>query len=291
MNEMACWIEVRIVCDDLCREAVGNFFLELGSTGLVEAENELKGYFPLPDLNDSLKTALKKYIQNLRDLGHRVGELEIRPIPSEDWSVGWRAYFKPVNISDQIIVKPPWEVWAGPEPVIIDIMPRMAFGTGTHETSQLCLEFLEKYLQSGESVLDLGSGSGILAIGAVKLGAAHVLGIEVDPEAVTNTKENVQLNDTEKQVTVLCGTLDCVQPQPFDIVVANINWKVLEALLPQFTSYLKMEGTLILSGILNEEAHLIRGQLNELQYAFIEEKTLGEWTGLVLRRSNRNPKT
>jgi ribosomal protein L11 methyltransferase len=211
-----------------------------------------------------------------------VGKPALRRIVSQDWNTEWRAYFKPVQVTPRIVVKPPWETWrARGDEVVVDIMPRMAFGTGTHETTRLCLELLEWVLLPGDVVLDIGTGSGILGIAAVKLGALWVLGVDVDADALANARENAIQNGVLGRVLLACGSAEIVGSQPFRVVLANIDASTLTRLLPMLRSLGEPDGRWIFSGILASEGSLFEEALSTAGYFLIDKRSSGEWIGLA----------
>ncbi|MCK4824407.1 50S ribosomal protein L11 methyltransferase, partial [bacterium] len=234
MNKITVWTEIIISAEDAAREALANFFFEHESCGVEEIGNLIKGYFAGSLVSGDLRSYLNIYLESLRDLGFSVGTPEFNTIPAQDWNSQWRKNFKPIKVTSRIIVKPPWEKCnCSGNQVVVDIMPRMAFGTGTHETTQLCLALLEIYMKPGEAVLDIGTGSGILAITAAKLGACCVLAVDTDEHAVENARENVVQNGVEGRVEVLKGTVDSIVSRTFDLILANINRNILTTLLPK----------------------------------------------------------
>ena len=267
-------------------EAAGTFLFDEGSSGIEEGDGVIRAYFDGTVSADPLRIRLEILLSSLREQGLSVGEAVFREIPDEDWSAGWRSFYRPVVVTPKMVVKPPWEAW-GPKPgqVVIDIMPRMAFGTGTHETTQLCLQLLEACLSPSQTVLDVGAGSGILSIAAARLGASHVVAVEIDEVAVENARENVAENGVQGRVEVRSGSVEVVGKETFDVVLANINRTVLVGLLPGLKCHMKPAGRLILSGILVEESIQMKGALISAGYHVRNERTMGEWGGLVVSLS------
>jgi ribosomal protein L11 methyltransferase len=177
-------------------------------------------------------------------------ELTARPIYEQDWAVNWREFFGVVETGGRIVVVPTW-VDHEPRPGqrVIRLDPGRAFGTGHHETTRLCLRALERHVRPGASVLDVGTGSGILAIAAALLGAGHVLAVDIDPTAVEVARENCSANGVE--VVLRAGALES-RPGQFDVVVANISAPANIALAPLFGASVRPDGILILSGLLEE---------------------------------------
>jgi ribosomal protein L11 methyltransferase len=284
MSKLRTWIEVTVPCSIGSKEAVGNFLLEQGSCGLEEGGEYVKAYFSQEDFHPRTENDLNVFLNSLREMGHSIGHPDVHEIQEQDWSRAWRAYFKPLRVTPRIVVKPPWEEWSSRAgDIVIDITPRMAFGTGTHETTQLCIQLLETHLESSQSVLDVGTGSGILAIAAAKLGAPMVLALDIDEEAVKNAKENIVQNQAEDRVSVFTGSIDILELQQFDCILANIDKQTLIHLLPKLEPYMKSGGKLILSGILTSEMSDMEIFLHSNAFRILEAREEGEWVGLVAR--------
>lgn len=177
---------------------------------IPEGLAEVKGYFNATVDMDSMIEGLRPRIAELREFGidPGPGQIEIAIVDDEDWANAWKQYFKPIKVSERIAIKPTWEAYTpeGNEQVI-ELDPGMAFGTGTHATTTLCLQALDKTVQGGEEIIDVGTGSGILAIGAVKLGASRVLAVDLDPVAVSSATENTKLNGLDEQIDVRLSDL------------------------------------------------------------------------------------
>jgi ribosomal protein L11 methyltransferase len=215
--------------------------------------------------------------------------LAVSEIPDEDWSRTWKKHFKPLKVGRRFVVSPTWEaVPSGPERLIIRIDPGRAFGTGHHESTRLCLEWLEscRELDPGSarmSLLDLGTGSGILSIGAALLGFAEVVGIDNDLEAVKVAKENVLLNGLSEKIRLLCATPEGVSGL-FDVVIANIESKPLIRMSETIASKVRAEGLLALSGILIEQADEVRAEYEKRGLRPAGVKTAGEWVLLAFQK-------
>jgi len=205
-------------------------------------------------------------------------------IREEDWANNWKQYFKPFRVGERLVVKPSWESWdARPGDLIIRIDPGMAFGTGTHETTALCIALIEKYYQGG-SVLDVGTGSGILAIASALLGAKDVLGVDIDEDAVRVADENVRLNGMTDRVTVKKGDLLKGLDRRFDFAVANILAPVICMLAAPLKAHLNENGLFVCSGIIREARDDVYDALIRAGYDILEERTKGDWCAFAARR-------
>jgi len=312
MNKPQTWISVFIPADASAFESVHNVLFELGSTGTEECPDGIRAFFPGPELPPAAMSALKGYLESVRTLGLNVGNPLTIKIPDQDWAKKWREGFKPIRVTDRIVIKPPWEPWKpGSGSIVIDIYPRMAFGTGTHETTQLCLVLTEKYLKPGWRVLDIGTGSAVLAIAAAKLGAKCVLALDNDEDAIANAVENVKMNRVEERVKVHRGTVDilmggirspvarqkysdksrhgsnsnaaCGIPISggFDLILANIDRPTLTVVIPQIGPLMNPGGQFILSGILDTEKETIGFVLQQNGFRVLEAMPRGEWVGFA----------
>ena len=220
--------------------------------------------------------------------GTSLGRMYVEDIivDEEDWKDNWREYFKPTRISKRIVIKPSWENYdtENETDLIIEVDPGMAFGTGTHETTSLCLQLLEKYIKEDDLVIDVGCGSGILSIGAAKLGAKKTLGIEIDPIAVDVSKENILLNKVEKLVEVVNGDLTKGIAFKGNIVVANLMADLVIMLAESVENHLLDNGIFISSGIIEEKKDLVISQLEKLGFDIIEAVNEAEWYALVAKK-------
>ena len=276
------WTEAQIEGSGAALEAVFNFAFEIGATGLEETAGGARIFFPSTISDSTIQRSLSDFARSLRGMGYAIADPVLRRVPEEDWSRAWKENFKPIRIGNRIVVKPPWESWpAGPQDIVLDISPKMAFGTGSHETTRLCLEMLERFMKSGLSVLDVGTGSGILAIAALKLGASRAVAVDVEEESVENARENFRLNRIQDRAAVRLGSLDAVAAEPYGLILANIDRKTLVPMLPEFPAYGRPGTICILSGILAEEKQAITGLLGRLPFRLIESAELGEWAGFA----------
>lgn len=212
-------------------------------------------------------------------------QTEIRCEDDSEWKDNWKAYFKPAKVSRSIVVKPTWESYepkAGEK--IIEIDPGMAFGTGTHETTSLCIRLMEDYLVPGEKVLDVGCGSGILSIAGALLGASEVLGVEIDPDAAAIAGENIALNHVERIASAQYGDLTKGIDFQADVIVANLMADLVVTLSKDVARYLLPGGRYISSGILVEKMPEVVDAMRALGFAIMEVKEDGMWCAIVAKR-------
>ena len=210
-----------------------------------------------------------------------------REIEGDDWVVVWKKHFRPLHIGKRVVVVPEWidyQKRAGE--VIVTLDSNMAFGTGEHETTSMCIEYLQDYLKEGATCIDVGCGSGILGIAAAKMGACMSYLTDIDPIAVESATHNAQKNGVADKVTVALSNLLDDSNIKGDIVLANITAEILVLLAPSMPKNLKENGVLILSGILNDRVEKVKNAFSAVGLAEIERKQKGEWCALVLKRGS-----
>lgn len=235
------------------------------------------------DVSEDIKS-IKERIGGLKEFGIDVGEaiVELSYVDEEDWANEWKNYYKPTKIGEKIVVKPTWEEYeAGDEDLIIELDPGMAFGTGTHETTSMCIRELEKYVKPESKVFDIGCGSGILAIAAAKLGARDVLAVDLDEVAVKVSKENIELNNVSKSVKALHGNLMEVVTDKADIVVANIIADIIKLLAKDIKNFMKDDAVFISSGIIHAKVDEVKEALVSNGLEIVHVESLGEWNAIV----------
>lgn len=248
----------------------------------------VKGWFEENENTHDVLQSVKEKLAELSgvDFGIDMGAmtLEMKNVADEDWSENWKKYYKPFRIGSHLVVKPTWEAYQEQDgDLMIELDPGMAFGTGTHETTNMCMELLERHLRDGVRVMDVGTGSGILAIAAAKLGATDVLAIDIDPSAVKVAKENVALNNVGEHVRVVEGDLVKSEAMPCELAVANIVADAICMLAGPMTRHLVKDGLLICSGIIREREQDVLSAAKTAGYQVEDRLEKGEWVALCLR--------
>ncbi len=254
----------------------------------MPADVLVKGWFAQDEHTHDVLSAVRERLAQLKQeaLGFDLGSLrmELKDVADEDWSENWKKYYKPFRIGTHLVVKPTWEPYEQkPDDLMIELDPGMAFGTGTHETTNMCMQLLEKHLRDGMRVMDVGTGSGILAIAAARLGAKEVLAIDIDPAAVKVARENVALNGVEAAVRVVEGDLCKSEAMPCELAVANIVADAICMLASPLTRHLQQGGLLICSGIIREREQDVRDAAVKAGYALADRIEKGEWVALALQ--------
>ena len=236
-----------------------------------------------PALVDSIRGQLSALSPG--DLSFGELRLETRAVDDSAWKDVWKKYYKPFYAGEHLVIKPTWEPFdPAPGDRIIEIDPGMAFGSGTHETTGMCLTLLEETVQGGESVVDVGTGSGILAIGAALFGARQVLAVDIDPDAVRVARENVAHNGVEDRVTVRQGNLlDKVETQ-FDLCVANIISDIIISFAAPLKAHIRPGGLFLCSGIVSCRAPEVQAALEQAGYEILRQENRGEWVAFLSRR-------
>ncbi|WP_138159290.1 50S ribosomal protein L11 methyltransferase [Peptoniphilus catoniae] len=227
-----------------------------------------------------------KYLELERVLKEKgFTDLLIREEDDVDWSNNWKKYYHTLEIGKKIAIKPCWEVYENKDNrVIVEIDPGMAFGTGSHETTYLCLEALEKYIEPQDKVFDIGCGSGILAIAAIKLGAESALCVDIDENCIKASKNNAKLNKVDDRITIYKGNLlDKVEGKA-DVIISNIIAEIIAEMIPKLNSHLNKGGRFILSGIIHDKIGLIKSALEREGLELVEIKEKNEWVRIIGRK-------
>lgn len=281
------WLYVTVTSPSaLAAELLAEGLLVAGASGVVEEGERLATWYPPPDDPD-------RFIATLRsDLAGAIGsdpELHWEWRADADWIQEWRRGLAARHVGDRIIVTPSWITPAATaDHIVITVDPQMAFGTGEHATTRGVLCLMEPVVRAGDVVLDVGTGSGILAIAAVKLGATHVDAVESDADALINAEENVHGNGVAARIALVHGLVDAPWLQAraarYHIILANVLSSVLRPLLPHFRAALTPGGHLILSGILQAEAEAMQEAASAAGFALVREDREEEWWTGLLRR-------
>ncbi|NLV36023.1 MAG: 50S ribosomal protein L11 methyltransferase [Clostridiaceae bacterium] len=307
------WTQVIIKTTEEASDAISEMLTSIGAGGVViEDPNEIRRQIESPDsldyadqeFIDSLGTEVTikayfneeyrpeelgslineklEFISKFLDVGR--GYIGFEMVNDEDWSTAWKKYYKPFHISDSVVIKPSWEEYQKkPGELIIEMDPGMAFGTGTHETTRLCSQLLEKHIKRGDRVIDVGCGTGILSIIAVKLGAAHATAIDVDEVAVRVADENCTINGVSDKVSIMKGVLADLEPQRADVAVANIIADVVIGFADMVTKYLKRGGLLLTSGIIKERKEDVVNTYTALGFRLESIDEMGEWVAIAFK--------
>ncbi len=254
---------------------------------LLDSRDEavIKGYYKHDEKLDGYLRYIKDSVNNLEKFGINKGRglITVAKVNEEDWENNWKKYYKPSKIGEKVVVKPIWEEYTpSHEEVVVELDPGMAFGTGTHETTRMCIKALEKYVNSESKVFDIGTGSGILAISAAKLQAKQVIGVDLDPIAVKSASQNVKYNDINN-IQILEGNLMEVVKGKADIVIANIIADIIIFLTEGVKDFIVPGGKFISSGIIKDRKDDVINKLESCGFKIEEVNIDGEWVCIVAK--------
>ncbi len=280
------FMELALTADPaLFDDFVGVLSLQ-GFEGFWEDGGTLRCYIDSqrwPDGGEGMLAALLDPIA--RTHGFRPPSIARSVVPERNWNKEWEESLTPVQATDRIVVTPSWHQARAsaehPGKIILVIDPKMSFGTGYHETTRLTLRLLEKHLRTGARMLDVGTGTGILAIASIKLGAASAVGVDNDGWAAANALENVRVNGVADRVRVVQGELASVPASGFDVIAANIQRNVIEELLPGMIGFLEPQGMLLLSGLLSQDEVPVREAIERRGGVIRQELAENEWLALA----------
>ncbi|MCE5322077.1 50S ribosomal protein L11 methyltransferase [bacterium] len=289
------WVEITVNATGESAEAVSNILIEEGCGGtatssLVKSDkqtaNDIIGYLPVDDRLEGRLQNISERVKTLPDLGLSLAsdEITIKRVKDEEWASAWKKFFKPLKIG-RVVIRPTWEEYdPQPDDIVIDLDPGMAFGTGSHPTTKLCLEALQDYVKGGETVLDMGTGSAILAMAAARLGAARVVGLEIDPVAVEAAVDNVKRVNLGNTIKIERADSPSAFEGQADIVLANIIAKVIIDMAEGLASKVRPGGILIASGIVVERSQEVIDTLTSLGLKLHEVRQGGDWVALVFKQ-------
>ena len=302
------WIQVKIYCDNLQIDEISAALLEFQVGGvqindfedfnrylkedkeeweivdeeLIESLDQPASVVVYLTNDESGRAELERIRERFQDL-----KIELCNVQEEDWKNNWKAYYKPFWVKEKILICPLWEREEHENELAVYIDPGSAFGTGTHETTKMCIEHLVDYLKEGQSVLDIGCGSGILAIAAMKLGAKSAQLVDISPLAVKIARENGEINGLyQPEYTVKEGNLTDDIDGQFDIITANIIADIIIPLCSDIRDYMKNETVLITSGIIKERAGDVERAFAENHLTVIQKRELGDWVSFAVKKEN-----
>lgn len=309
------WSEISIHTTNEAIEPISNILHEAGASGVViedpfdlikEREDQfgeiyqlnpddypeegviIKAYLPVNSFLGETVEGIKEAINNLIlyniDIG--LNKVTISEVNEEEWATAWKKYYHPVKISDKFTIVPTWEEYEpqSDEELIIELDPGMAFGTGTHPTTIMCIQALERFVKKGDVVIDVGTGSGVLSIAAALLKAKKVISLDLDDVAVTATRINIKLNKVQDVVTVSQNNLLDGVDQQADVIVANILAEVIVRFTDDAYERLKSGGFFITSGIIKQKRNEVEEALKSSGFIIEETLTMEDWVAIIAKK-------
>ena len=302
------WIETKIVFDhpdkDLALDLISDVFYDFGLQGVVVEDPRIEpeegwpedvigrpdhytvtGYFPNDKRIEKRCKVLEEKLTRFKEELDLIYRLSYKELDEEDWAHSWKAYFRPQKIGRNMVVKPTWRDYqADPGEMVIELDPGMAFGTGTHPTTTMCIAMIENFLEKGDSFLDIGTGSGILMIAAAKLRAGRIYGVDHDESAVHIAIENLRRNDVDAQrFSVNCADLAEGIKEKYDMIAANILSGVILDLLKDIGRVLKTDGIFICSGIVDKNEKQVVDAMRNVGFEILETSLQDEWVAIAGR--------
>jgi ribosomal protein L11 methyltransferase len=293
------WLEVSVAVEPEAAEAVAEVLSRYAPQGVVVdlgrgdesavQQVTVKAYLAVDEDIAERRQKVEEALWHLHHIWPVIPDPTFTPILDQDWTAGWKESIPVLHLGRRVVVKPSWrEYTAQPEELLLEMDPGLAFGTGLHPTTQLCVEALEDLMQPAMRVLDLGTGTGILALVAAKLGAADVLAVDNDVNAVAVARRNARANAAAHQIRVLHGSLAEVG-EPYDLVVANILAHVIiDMAASGLDTRIRRGGTLVVSGILVEQADEVASALATQGLSIVERRQREDWVALIARKPRGN---
>ncbi len=279
MNRREEYLEVTVHAEVDSAEVVARFAAE-PPLGAWEGGGTVHLYWHESSWNPGILHELEGILATL-GISVSAGMISVASIPDQDWNLTWSRSLAPLRIGRQVGVRQSWNTFDDPPPAVeLIIDPRRAFGTGYHATTQLIIEWLEDLIAGGEKVLDLGTGSGILAMAAIRLGAASTLGIDNDPVAIECAREYAAMNGFGSELQLRVAEIEQAGPDRYDLVLANIDTKTLTPLIPWLLRLLKPSGRLLLSGVLQEDYRTVVALLSGTGAGCVARRDRDEWTAI-----------
>lgn len=291
------WIEISVLTNDESQDAVINILMEFGSLG-VELDTidkdtlSINSYFPEDFDIESKVPAIQSRVSQLSEFGLNPGKAEVitKNLNDDKWNSEWEKYYHAKRITKFLTISPVWENYIKEfdGELVIKLDPKKAFGTGVHPTTVLCLQAIESVIRENESILDVGTGSGVLSIAAKLLGAGEISAYDYDDDAVDSAKKNVALNGFENDIFVDKNSLLDGISKKADIILANMLPEAVLPLIPQSINNINEGGKIIISGIIKDKLTVTLETLENNQYVVDQVSTLGDWRGIIahLRRDD-----
>lgn len=279
---MKTYLEFHIRTNPFLPELITGLLWELDILGLEEEESFIKVFAGENNLTkEEIEDSVSKLVNEELIAEYSVQEYKLQ---NKNWNEEWEKNLNIIKITDRIVIKPSSKNYTPKlNEIVLKIDPKMSFGTGEHQTTKLMLKLIEKYLRPGMKILDVGSGTAILAIASIKLGAVSAFAIDSDELCFDNGNENCRLNDVEENITVKTGEIKDLNKKNFDIIAANIQKNILLNIADEIKSRLRKKGLTILSGLLEDDEEEIIEHYNKIDFVFVGKEKMDEWIALVFK--------
>jgi len=289
------WIQINATVEEALAEPLSDAFMEVGACSVTFEDAKDQPIFE-PELGTTpiwqhtrvvglfdAETDTQAIVSSLENLlpGIAATQYKVEALEDKDWVRAWMDQFEPMRFGQRLWIVPSWHTPPEPDAVNLMLDPGMAFGTGTHPTTSLCLTWLDQHAPTGLNVIDYGCGSGVLALAAQKMGAADVRGTDIDPQAIIASEQNAERNQADIDFKLVKD----FQAAPVDLLVANILAGPLKELAPEFIRLLKPEGTLVLSGLLTNQAPELIAFYDQQGFALLEQQDLDDWSLLCFQKN------
>jgi ribosomal protein L11 methyltransferase len=279
-------IEITIPAGEDLRSQLIALLGQLGVEGFWEDGELLKCYVPEARWSAALQDEMRSVIGMIVSPStHPLPPMHVQTLADRNWNADWEKTIQPIHVTPHIVITPSWHAYApAPGEMVLTIDPKMSFGTGYHESTRLILGLVEQHTRAGMSVLDIGTGTGVLAIAALRLGAARAVACDIDEWSFTNAAENATLNGVADRMTILHGDIAVTPAGDHDLVIANIQRNVLIPLLPAMRSRLKPGGILLLAGLLLTDREAMTEALAQYGFRICDDRTENEWIAFAARQ-------
>ena len=282
MNEIFLDIHIAVPPDEQVREILPAALSDLGFDGFAEDEKGIHCYIKKDLWYGSIEHIIKDLSEQL-NLPF-VELLSVTEIVNKNWNEEWEKSIQPIHVTERIVITPSWHPIDDKDKMVLTIDPKMTFGTGYHETTRIMLRMMEQYITPGSTVLDVGTGTGILAIAAIKFGAHNAIGVDIDKWTLDNGLENAGRNGVLDKVVIRVGSLETVTEGSFDFVIANIIRNTILELMDGIIAKLSANGTLLFSGLLASDRTIIENALVERKFSVLSVLRENDWIGIAARR-------
>jgi ribosomal protein L11 methyltransferase len=283
-NKIKAYLQISISATEAQQEMLLPTMIELGCEGFEQIESALICYLKYDSLNkksEYFKNEIQQLIQHISSNAL----IEIKVIEETNWNADWEKTIQPIEIGKRFVVKPTWSEYNNLENrIILHIDPKMSFGTGYHETTRLTLQLLESFMKINDKVLDVGTGTGILAIAAIKLGAQSSVGIDNDDWSIENAQENIRLNDVTSQIQINKKELQEFNNESFDMITANLTLNTNIEMMKDFYRLLRNRGKIILSGLLVTDQPKMEEHLIKNSFQIVERLFENEWIAIAAQK-------